>query len=85
MWKKIAFIKSNYYWYHTHINQVWTLLKPLTWSEVILRIYIDRLEIQSWLKGEIVPNLISSISMAASILEATSLLKKLIEEFFWSL
>ena len=63
--KKIAFIKSNYYWYHTHINQMWTLLKPLTWSEIILRIYIDKVEIQSWLKVEIVPNLISSISVAA--------------------
>ena len=31
----------------------------------ILEAAFDRLEIQSWLKGEIVPNWISSLSMAA--------------------
>ena len=43
-----------------------TILSIDSLQKLILEAVIDCLEIQSWLKGEIVPNWMSSLSMAAS-------------------
>ena len=43
-----------------------TILSIDSLQKCILEAVIDCLEIQSWLKGEIVPNWMSSLSMAAS-------------------